>query len=41
MNLPYVTVEVTLAFYRPERDWRKADAAVIDAINAVLESKRH
>ena len=24
-------------FYRPERDWRKADAAVIDAINAVLE----
>lgn len=24
-------------FYRPERDWRKMDAAVIDAINAVLE----
>lgn len=24
-------------FYRPERDWRKADAAVIDAINAVLK----
>lgn len=24
-------------FYRPERDWRKADAAVINAINAVLE----
>ena len=24
-------------FYRPERDWRKVDAAVIDAINAVLE----
>ena len=25
------------SFYRVERDWRKADAAVIDAINAVLE----
>ena len=24
-------------FYRPERDGRKVDAAVIDAINAVLE----
>ena len=24
-------------FYRPERDWRKADAAVIDAINAELK----
>tara|TARA_A200000159_G_scaffold49527_1_gene45732 strand:+ start:142 stop:414 length:273 start_codon:yes stop_codon:yes gene_type:complete len=24
-------------FYRPEKDWRKVDAAVIDAINAVLE----
>ena len=24
-------------FYRPQRDWRKVDAAVIDAINAVLE----
>ena len=24
-------------FYRPERDWHKADAAVIDAINSVLE----
>lgn len=24
-------------FYRPERDWRKADAAVIDAINEVLK----
>ncbi|RUO25164.1 IS3 family transposase [Aliidiomarina sanyensis] len=24
-------------FYRVERDWRKADAAVIDAINAALE----
>ncbi len=24
-------------FYRPGRDWRKADAAVIDGINAVLE----
>jgi|TARA_R110002012_G_scaffold322104_2_gene555789 putative transposase len=23
-------------FYRSERDWRRADAAVIDAINAVL-----
>nr|GAP75185.1 mobile element protein [Pseudoalteromonas sp. SW0106-04] len=22
-------------FYRPERDWRKADAAVIDSINAM------
>ena len=24
-------------FYRPVRDWRKADAAVIDAINAELK----
>lgn len=24
-------------FYRPERDWRKADAAVINAINAELK----
>lgn len=24
-------------FYRPERDWRIADAAVVDAINEVLE----
>ena len=25
------------SFYRVERDWHKADAAVIDAINAVME----
>ena len=24
-------------YYRPERDWLKANAAVIDAINTVLE----
>ena len=28
---------VRSTFYRPERDWRKADAAVIDAINAELK----